>query len=102
MALKSTAAATAAPDSSTSGLLDQIMAQTRIEPTHEGYAVAERGVAAFIAEMLKTDEREQPVNKQLVDQMIAELDRKLSLQMDAILHQSALQDLESAWRGLQL
>jgi type VI secretion system protein ImpC len=102
MAQKSTAAVTATPVSSTSGLLDQIMAQTRIEPSHEGYAVAERGVAAFIAEMLKTDEREQSVNKQLVDHMIAELDRKLSQQMDAILHQPALQALESAWRGLQL
>ncbi|MGO4332506.1 type VI secretion system contractile sheath large subunit [Cupriavidus sp. 2TAF22] len=84
------------------GLLDQIMAQTRIEPSHEGYAVAERGVAAFIAEMLKTHEREQPVNKQLVDQMIAEIDRKLGQQMDAILHQKPLQELESAWRGLRL
>jgi len=84
------------------GLLDQIMAQTRIEPSHEGYAVAERGVAAFIAEMLKSHEREQPVNKQLVDQMIAEIDRKLGRQMDAILHQPALQQLESAWRGLKL
>ncbi|GAB2801854.1 type VI secretion system contractile sheath large subunit [Dyella kyungheensis] len=102
MAQKNTAAEVAAPASSAHGLLDQIMAQTRIEPSHEGYAVAERGVAAFIAEMLKTDEREQPVNKQLVDQMIAELDRKLSQQMDTILHQSAFQDLESAWRGLRL
>ncbi|MET3654739.1 type VI secretion system contractile sheath large subunit [Dyella japonica] len=102
MAQKNTAAATATPVSSTSGLLDQIMAQTRIEPNHEGYAVAERGVAAFIAEMLKTEEREQPVNKQLVDQMIAQVDRKLSQQMDAILHQPALQELESAWRCLQL
>ncbi|WP_109125967.1 type VI secretion system contractile sheath large subunit [Dyella sp. C11] len=102
MAQKSTTAASAAPVSSTSGLLDQIMAQTRIEPSHEGYAVAERGVAAFIAEMLKTDEHEQPVNKQLVDHMIAELDHKISLQMDAILHHDALQELESAWRGLRL
>jgi len=86
----------------TRGLLEQIMAQTRIEPSHEGYAVAERGVAAFISEMLKSREHEQPVNKQLVDQMIAEIDRKIGLQMDAILHQKPLQDLESAWRGLKL
>ncbi|WP_454724753.1 MULTISPECIES: type VI secretion system contractile sheath large subunit [Cupriavidus] len=86
----------------TQGLLDQIMAQTRIEPSHEGYAVAERGVAAFIAEMLKSQDREQPVNKQLVDKMIAEIDRKLGAQMDAILHQKPLQELESAWRGLKV
>ncbi|WP_343666085.1 type VI secretion system contractile sheath large subunit [Paraburkholderia tropica] len=84
------------------GLIEQIMAQTHIEPSHEGYAVAERGVAAFIAEMLRSGEQEQPVNKLLVDQMIAEIDRKLSLQMDDILHHPQLQELESAWRGLNL
>ncbi len=84
------------------GLLAQIMAQTRLEPSHEGYAVAERGVAAFIAEMLKSEEREQSVNKQMVDEMIAEIDRNLGKQMDAILHQAELQELESTWRGLKL
>jgi type VI secretion system protein ImpC len=84
------------------GLLEQIMAQTRIEPTHEGYAVAERGVAAFIGEILKSQDCEHPVNKQLVDRMIAEIDRKIGHQMDAILHHQPLQELESAWRGLKL
>lgn len=38
------AQASVAPETKQSqGLLEQIMAQTRIEPTHEGYAVAERG-----------------------------------------------------------
>jgi len=97
------AQASVAPEMKQSqGLLEQIMAQTRIEPTHEGYAVAERGVAAFIGEILKSEEREQQVNKQLVDQMIAEIDRKIGHQMDAILHQKPLQELESAWRGLKL
>ncbi|MFD4841345.1 type VI secretion system contractile sheath large subunit [Achromobacter sp. NPDC058515] len=97
------AQASVAPEvKQTQGLLEQIMAQTRIEPSHEGYAVAERGVAAFIGEILKSQEREQQVNKQLVDQMIAEIDRKIGYQMDAILHQKPLQDLESAWRGLKL
>ncbi|CAB3857795.1 hypothetical protein LMG26684_02421 [Achromobacter mucicolens] len=82
------------------GLLAQIMAQTRIEPSQEGYAVAERGVAAFVSEMLKSESREQPINKHLVDQMLAAIDRKLSKQMDAILHQPEFQQLESIWRAL--
>lgn len=90
-------AVTHQPDS----LLANIMAQTRLEPNQEGYAIAERGVATFITEMLKSNDREQPINKLLVDGMIAELDRKLSKQMDAILHQPELQNLESAWRGLK-
>lgn len=102
MTQENTATVAEAVDLPSHGLLHQIMAQTRIEPSHEGYAVAERGVAAFIAEMLKSDHHEQTVNKQLVDQMIAEIDHTLSQQMDIILHQPPLQELESAWRGLNL
>lgn len=83
-------------------LLDQIMEQTRLEPTQEGYAVARQGVAEFISEMLRSTDRESPVNKRLVDQMVAELDHKIGQQMDAILHHPDVQQLESAWRGLSL
>lgn len=97
-----TQAETRTEAASSGSLLDQIMAQTRIEPSHEGYAVAERGVAAFIAEMLRSGDREQPVNKLRVDQMIAGIDATISTQVDEILHESSFQQLESAWRGLRL
>lgn len=84
------------------GLLDQIMAQTKMEPTQEGYSIARKGVAEFIAEMLKSDEQSEPVNKRLVDQMIVELDQKIGKQMDDVLHHPELQKLESAWRGLKI
>lgn len=83
-------------------LLDQIMAETMMQPSQEGYLVAKRGVAAFISELIRNDATEQSVNKQMVDQMIAEVDRALSSQMDVILHQPAFQNLESSWRGLKL
>lgn len=83
-------------------LLDQIMAETKLVPTQEGYQVARQGVSAFIAEILKSHDPDQPINKHRVDQMIAELDRVLSKQMDAILHQPEFQQLESAWRSLKL
>ncbi len=83
-------------------LLDQIMAETMLVPTQEGYQVAKQGVAAFISEILKSNEPDQLINKHRVDQMIAEVDRLLSKQMDAILHHPDFQQLESAWRGLQL
>lgn len=83
-------------------LLDQIMAETKLVPTQEGYQVARQGVSAFIAEILKSDDPDQLINKHRVDQMIAELDRVLSKQMDAILHQQEFQDLESSWRSLKL
>lgn len=95
-------ATTRAQEGAGVALLDQIMAQTKMEPTQEGYSIARKGVAEFIAEMLKSGDRAEPINKRLVDQMIVELDRKIGQQMDAVLHHPSLQQLESAWRGLKL
>lgn len=83
-------------------LLDQIMAQTRLEPSEDGYAVAKKGVAAFIENLIGSNQTDNAVNKSLVDQMLVELDKKISAQMDEILHDDKFQQLESAWRGLKL
>lgn len=84
------------------GVLDQIIAQTRLTPGDEAYDIAKRGVAAFIEELLKPHNKGEPVKKALVDRMIAEIDARLSQQMDEILHHAQFQSLESAWRGLKL
>jgi type VI secretion system protein ImpC len=85
-----------------SGLLDQLMAETLLQPGQEGYQVARKGVQAFVGKILQRDDPVLLVNKQMVDQMIAEVDRALGRQMDSILHQAPFQQLESAWRGLKL
>jgi type VI secretion system protein ImpC len=84
------------------GVLDQIIAETRLTPGEEAYDIAKRGVAAFIEELLKPHNKGEPVKKALVDRMIAEIDTRLSQQMDEILHHAQFQSLESAWRGLKL
>ncbi len=78
------------------------MAQARITPVDEGYSVAKQGVAALIANILDSGTTSEPVNKALVDSMIVELDKKLSKQMDVILHAKELQEMESSWRSLKL
>ncbi|GAA4497499.1 type VI secretion system contractile sheath large subunit [Pseudaeromonas paramecii] len=83
-------------------LLDEIMAQARISPVDEAYQVAKQGIATLVANILDNGNASEPVNKALVDNMIVELDKKLSKQMDAILHASELQALESTWRSLKL
>ncbi|MDO2948057.1 type VI secretion system contractile sheath large subunit [Aeromonas simiae] len=85
-----------------SSLLDEIMAQARITPVDEGYSVAKQGIAALVANILDSGSAAEPVNKALVDSMIVELDKKLSQQMDVILHAKELQELESSWRSLKL
>src|SRR5688572_30171880 len=94
-------AKSAAAGAEAGSLLDEIMLQTKMKPSDEGYDAAKKGVQAFISQLLTTS-KDQKVEKKLVDNMIAEIDEKMSRQLDVILHHSAFQKLESAWRGLKL
>ncbi len=86
----------------TSGsLLEDILSETKIRPDDEAYDVARRGVSAFIAELLGPDKSVDKIDKALVDAMIAEIDGKISRQLDEVLHHPSFQKLESAWRGLK-
>jgi type VI secretion system protein ImpC len=82
-------------------LLNELLNETRIKPSDEGYEVAKRGVAAFIAEMLAPNKAAEKVERASVDAMIAEIDRKLSAQVNEVLHHPDVQKLESAWRSLR-
>jgi type VI secretion system protein ImpC len=82
-------------------LLDQIMQETRLKPSEEGYEIAKKGVEAFISELLQPQRKTEKVEQKLVDEMIAEIDKKLSKQVDEILHNADFQKLESSWRGLK-
>jgi len=84
------------------GILDRIIAETKLTPDDEAYGIARRGISAFIEELLKPQNENEPVKKAMVDRMIAEIDAKLSRQMDEILHHQQFQALESSWRGLKL
>lgn len=96
-----TEAVVEAPAASDS-ILDQIMAKSNLQPNDDGYDVARKGVGAFISELLESSDPSEAINKPRVDRMIAELDRKISGQMDEILHHPDFQELESTWRGLKL
>ncbi|CDG19881.1 conserved hypothetical protein (probable component of the SST VI cluster) [Xenorhabdus poinarii G6] len=93
---------TAIASGATTSLLDEIMSQARMTPENDGYYIAKQGVAAFIGSILDTGSNEEPINKLLVDKMIVELDKKLSEQMDEILHAKPFQELESSWRSLKI
>ncbi|AQS36242.1 type VI secretion protein, EvpB/VC_A0108 family [Shewanella psychrophila] len=83
-------------------LLDEVLAQTKITPVDEGYDIAKKGVAAFISNVIASRDSSEPVNKALVDKMLVELDKKISSQMDAVLHNETVQQMESSWRNLKL
>lgn len=82
-------------------ILDQILGETKLAPSDEGYDVARRGVAAFIAELMQPARKDEKINNAVIDQMLAAIDQKMSAQLDTILHDESFQKLESAWRGLK-
>jgi type VI secretion system protein ImpC len=83
-------------------LLAQLMEQANLSPADEAYPVARKGVEAFIAQMLARSPGEARADKAAVETMIAEIDRKLSRQLDAILHHESFQRLEASWRSLKM
>lgn len=83
-------------------LLDQILLETKLDQRDETYAIARRGVEAFISEMLAPSKSGQKVDKAAVDAMIAELDARISAQVNEVLHAPAFQKVESTWRELKL
>ncbi|HRI07775.1 MAG TPA: type VI secretion system contractile sheath large subunit [Nannocystaceae bacterium] len=80
-------------------LLDELLSSTPLAADADSLSLAKQGVGAFIAELLKSPDAK--VDKAAVDAMIAELDSRLSGQVNQILHAPPVQKLESAWRGLK-
>ncbi|STE88269.1 type VI secretion protein EvpB [Escherichia coli] len=58
-------------------------------------------MTAFIASILQSTASAEPVNKLAVDSMIADIDERISRQMDVIIHAPAFQQVESFWRSLK-
>lgn len=82
-------------------LLDSILSETQLKPSDEGYDVTRKGVQAFITELLTPTRGEKRVDRAFADALIAEIDQRISKQLDVILHDPAFQQLESGWRGLK-
>lgn len=82
-------------------LLDQVLVETRLRPSDEGYDAARKGVAAFLAEMVKPANAGEKINALAVDRMIAAIDQKLSAQLDAVMHAPEFQRMEATWRSLK-
>ena len=84
-------------------ILDQIASLTTKEGRQsESYTVAKRGLEAFIKELVSPGREGARVHQSVVNELIAQIDSRMSKQLDEILHNSEFQKMESAWRGLKL
>lgn len=94
-------AAAEAPQVAGESLLDQLVESARIKQGDEAYSITRQGIQAFVSQLLEPQRSVERVTQATVDDMIAELDKKLCAQVDAILHQADFQKMESAWRSLK-
>ena len=92
------APAAAALPEDVSSLLDEITVATGIKDK-EAKRIARRGVQELLANLVAAPV--EKIDKALIDAYIAEIDSKLSAQVDEVLHHQDVQKLESAWRGLK-
>ncbi len=86
---------------SQASLVADLLAQSNIKTTDASYATTKAGLGAFITEIISQQRTDEKVSTSLVDDLIREIDGKISLQMDEILHNSNFQNIESAWRSLK-
>lgn len=96
-----TGAAAATTTTESDNLLDQVLMETRLRPADEGYDAAKKGIAAFLAELVKPANAGEKINSAAVDRMIASIDQTLSLQLNEIMHAPDFQKMESTWRSLK-
>lgn len=93
--------AVAALETEELSLLEQIMSETRMRPQDDGYDIAKRGLEQLMAELVRDTRSVDKIDSSFIDHMLAQIDLKMSAQIDEILHAEEFQKLESSWRGLK-
>jgi type VI secretion system protein ImpC len=58
-------------------------------------------LSVFVDSVISSTQAVDKIDKAMLDHHIAELDRKLSMQIDEIMHHPKFQKMESAWRSLK-
>lgn len=89
-----------AKEAQSGSLLDEIVEATKLKPEDDGYAVTRQGLQEFLKELVGTT-GEVKVSAGIVDKMLADIDAKLSAQVNAIMHNEHFKELERSWRGLK-
>ncbi|MFO3278511.1 type VI secretion system contractile sheath large subunit, partial [Legionella pneumophila serogroup 1] len=78
-----------------------LLANMEVSMDEEQYQITKSGIKAFIDKIIAENRIDEPITSSLIDDVIAEIDIKLSEQVDEILHHPEFQKLESAWRSLK-
>jgi type VI secretion system protein ImpC len=83
-------------------LLSELLTVSNVGPRgSQPYQLVRRGTHKLIDDLLRAADTSTKVDRQLVDDMIAEIDRRVSAQVSEILHHEQVARLEAAWRGVK-
>lgn len=82
------------------GVLDQIINETRIGKDDWERDQSRRQIATLVEEVMKGTLRVSKDLEATINARIADIDKVLSAQLNAIMHAPEFQKLEGAWRGL--
>jgi len=93
------AQAAAATTTGEAGLLDQIIQATRPK-TDQQIETAKRSLQEFVAKLLEPGAVVSKDVEKTINYWIAEIDKKISDQLNEIMHHPEFQKLEASWRGL--
>lgn len=105
MAKKAAEATATQTTTEESSPLDSLLAKVKLPDEGKDRDKAQdrlsQALNLLISAVTSSGQEFERVDKVLVDKVIAQLDRKISNQVNAILHHEEFQKLESAWRGLE-
>lgn len=86
---------------SSASLLDEIVETTKLKPSEEAYSSTKRGLQEFLQQIVAGDKKGAKISSALVDDMIGDIDSKITSQVNAIMHNENFQKMESTWRSLK-
>lgn len=81
-------------------LLEELLEEGRAS-SQEEQKVLRTGISALLEQIVEQHIEVDKIDKPLIDRMMAEIDAKLSRQLDEVMHHPQFQAMESAWRGLK-
>jgi type VI secretion system protein ImpC len=82
--------------------LEDILAEAKYSPRDEGYDEIRSAVDLMVKQATAADPGAlAKIDRAAVDRMIAEIDAKISAQVNEVIHHPEFQRLEAAWRGLE-
>ncbi len=81
-------------------LLDKIIAEGRLGRDQEQRAFARDLIGEFVDQVMAGEMKVSKDTTAMINARVAQIDRLISTQLNAIMHHSEFQKLEASWRGL--